>query len=85
MARFEELRAVFDSDYARVAEVYELMLGEEVAAYGTRAATVFSRWEAEGGGPTLPAMLAHAFEYFDIDPHSAGAKAVMVSGIIAEM
>jgi hypothetical protein len=85
LARLDELCAVFEADYERVAEVYELMLGEEVAAYGTRAAAVFSRWEEEGGGPTLPAMLAHAFEYFDLDPHSVGAKAVMISGIIAEM
>ena len=85
MARFEELCGGFDSDYKRVAEVYELLLGEEIAAYGTRAAAVFSRWEAEGGGPTLPALLVHAFEYFGLDAESAGVRSAMISGVLAEM
>ena len=85
MARFEELCSGFDSDYKRVVEVYELLLGEEIAAYGTRAAAVFSRWEAEGGGPTLPALLVHAIEYFGLDAESAGVRSAMISGILAEM
>ena len=85
MKRFEELRVCFEADYARVAEIYELLLGEEIAAYGTRAAAVFSRWEDEGGGPTLPAMLVHAIEYFGLDVDSPGVRSVMISGIMAEI
>ena len=85
MGRFKELCAVFAADYGRVADVYELLLGEEIAAYGMRAATVFSRWEKEGGGPTLPALLVHAIEYFGLDAESAGVRAAMISGVLAEM
>lgn len=83
--RLEELQAVFEGDYGRVSDVRELLLGDDIAAYGTRAAAVFSRWEGEGGGPTLPAMLTHAIEHFGLDPAAPETRAVMMSGVLAEM
>lgn len=83
--RLNELEACFEADYGRVGEVHELLFGKDITAYGARASTVFSRWEEEGGGPTLPAMAAQAIEYFGIGPGSAQAAALFMAATLAEI
>ncbi len=80
-----ELRSCFERDSARMNDVSDLLFGEDITAYGERAAAVFSRWEEEGGGPTLTAMLASAIEAFKLDKNLPAVKALFLSAILAEV
>jgi hypothetical protein len=76
----------FSADYNRVAEIDDLLFGEDVAAYGERCATVFSRWEEdEGGGPSLLSLLVRAWEHFGLPDDDALVKAGVISSILAEI
>lgn len=79
------LEKSFESDMHRIAEVSELLFGLDTAVYGERCATVFSRWESEGGGPALTAMVMQAIQHFDLDIESASAQAALMAAILAEI
>lgn len=84
-ARAGTLQQVFESDMHRMAEVADLLFGRETAAYGERCSAVFSRWESEGGGPTLTAMVMQAIQHFDLDPNSAPVRAALIAAVLAEV
>ncbi|QQG35135.1 MAG: hypothetical protein HYS17_06050 [Micavibrio aeruginosavorus] len=84
-ARAAALEQSFESDMRRVAEVSELLFGVDTAAYGARCAAVFSRWEAEGGGPALTAMVMQATQYFELDIESAPVQAAFIAAMLAEI
>ncbi|MBI4030363.1 MAG: hypothetical protein HY370_01690 [Proteobacteria bacterium] len=80
-----DLRGSFQKDYARVAEFYDLLFGKDITDYGDRVTALFTDWEREGGGPRLPAMIAHAIDFFGLDPSSPEAKAAWISSILSEI
>ncbi len=85
MSRFQELEGVFEKDMHRMADVSELLFGADVAAYGERCTAVFSRWEEEGGAPTLTAMIAQAIHHFDLDPSLASVQSAFAGAVLAEV
>jgi len=85
VSRLDELKARFGHDCERVADVGELLTGSDITAYGARATAVFTRWEKEGGGPTLPALIAHAVSHFGLDPDSPAVAAMFMAAVIAEL
>lgn len=82
---YKNLQASFEKDMHRLADVSELLLGNDIAAYGERCTAVFDRWENEGGGPALTAMIAHAIQNFNLDPASPVVKAAFIAAILAEI
>ncbi len=85
MQRFVELQDVFEKDMHRMAEVSELLFGSDITAYGERCTAVFERWEKEGGGPTLTAMVAQAVHHLDLDPEMMSVRAAFIGAILAEV
>ncbi len=76
----------FQKDYDRLHDVSGLLFDPDIAAYGARTTTVFNRWdEEEGGGPTLPAFLAHAIEQFDLPREGIEIRAAMMAAVLAEI
>lgn len=85
LRRFKELQAVFEKDMHRMAELSELLFGSDITAYGERCTAVFNRWEAEGGGPTLTAMIAQAVHHLGLDSTMMSVKAAFIGAILAEV
>ena len=85
IGRFHELRDVFEKDMQRLTEVSELLFGTDIAAYGPRCATVFDRWEGEGGCPTLTAMISQAIQHFALDTDDKLVRAAYVGAILGEI
>ncbi len=84
-ARIDEICRNFEEGDRRMLDVGDLLFGEDVSAYGARATAVFNRWEQEGGGPSLPVMLAHAAEYFNLPEDSPAMRGAMMAAILAEV
>lgn len=82
---FDTITAKFEGDYARVMRDAEILFGANHAAYGKDAADVFARWEDEGNGPVLPAILAAAVEHFALDTDTAPVRAAFVAAVLAEI
>lgn len=86
LASLQVLRDNLDKDYARVADVSELLFGDDVTAYGDRCTSVFVRWEDdEGGAPSLTAMMAHAWEHFGLPADDPAAKGALMATILGEV
>jgi len=83
--RLELCRESFDKDYARVAAFADLLFGEDMAGFGDKTTAVFTQWENEGGGPSMPAMIAHAIEVFGLNPASPCVRIAFLSAIFAEI
>lgn len=83
--RVLQLQQTFQSDMHRMADVSELLFGRETAAYGERCSAVFGRWEAEGGGPALTAMVMQAIQHFDLDADAASVRAALIAAMLAEI
>jgi hypothetical protein len=81
----ESLKKSFEKDYERMGELEELLFGEDITAYGERCASVFSRWEDEGGGPSLLSMLARAWEFWGFPEEGRFTKAAVMSAVLAEV
>lgn len=82
---YEKVLKTFEKDILRLDDVNELLFGEEITAYGERCTAVFDRWEKEGGGPSLSAMIAQAVKHFDLDVTSPTVKAAFVSSLLSEI
>jgi hypothetical protein len=80
----EVLLAELDQNLSDLDEVEELFYGKELAAYGERCATVFKRWDEEGGWPSLLAITMRAWDKFSL-PQDKLFKAAILSAIIAEV
>lgn len=81
----ESLRQVYDKDYQRLAVVEDLLFSEKTDLFGEQVTEAFTKWEDEGGGPTLTAMVGHAIEKFDLDINDACVKAAFLAAILAEI
>lgn len=81
---FDRLRLRFDQDYERVAGYADLLFGPGIEDFGPQATAVFSRWEKEGGGPSLPAVVVHAIESFGLPIEAPIVRAAFLSAILAE-
>lgn len=82
---YEKLLGVFHKDMARLDEVSDLLFGDDITAYGERCTAVFDRWEKEGGGPSLTAMMAQAVNHFSLDVAAASIRAAFVSAVLSEI
>lgn len=82
--RCDALERTFDSEYDRVSGVSDLLFGSDMDRFGEQVTKAFAAWENEGGGPSLPAMIAHAVERFDLDPGKPTVQAAFLSSILAE-
>ena len=80
----DKLAQDFDKDYQRVAAFTDLLFGSDIETFGERTTALFTQWEEEGGGPSLPAMVAHAIEQFGLDTKDPCVRAAFVSAILAE-
>lgn len=81
----ERVRNSFEKDYSRLEGLEALLFGEDVTAYGERCAAVFSRWEEEGGGPSLLVMIVKAWETFGYPDSNALIKAGIISAVLSEV
>ena len=79
-----QVRENFNTDYARMAAHADLVFGDDFESYGPAAAALFSAWENEGGGPSLPAMIAQAAVHFGLDIESALLRAAFMAAILGE-
>jgi hypothetical protein len=73
------------NDLLRLADVSDVLYGDDLTAYGARVYAVFSRWANDGGAPSLPAMMLSAFDQLGIDPDSALGKAGLVTALLSEI
>lgn len=80
----DRLQQSFDKDYQRIAEITDVLFDKDTRSFGEKVTRIFTRWEEEGGGPALPAMIAHAIERFGLDIKDPCVKAAFVSAILAE-
>lgn len=85
LARLTLLQEVFVRDYRRISDCTDLLFGEDFDSFGEDTTAVFTRWEKEGGGPTMTAIVGHAIENFGLDPASPCVKAAFLAGILAEI
>ena len=79
------MRASFEDDYKRLAEVEELLFSDDLAAYGARCTNVFHRWDEERGGPSLLAMLAQAWDKIGLPQDDALIKVAVMAAVLAEV
>jgi hypothetical protein len=79
------LRQSFESDCSRVLERKELLFGDELIAYGERCTNVFNAWEEEGGGPSVLALLAAAWDELGLEFDDAIARSAVISAVLAEV
>lgn len=79
------VRTTFERDYARMAIAIPVLFGNDYKTYGIDAARIFSAWEAEGGGPSLPSMVAMACVHFRLDVNSAPVRAAFITALLAEI
>lgn len=83
--RYRELCDSFAADCRRVEAVADILTGEEAANYGGRVAETFSRWNEEGGCPSIIALVAHAIGHFGLDPADPLCRAAFVAAVLAEV
>jgi hypothetical protein len=83
-ARAGELARNFTKDYARANEAAEDLTGKDFSDYGPVTTRFFDKWEAEGGGPALTALVAVAVDYFDLDLGAPLVRMAMMASILAE-
>lgn len=81
----DRLKQSFEKDYGRLEELSELLFSDEIAAYGDRCTAVFERWEKEGGGPSLLAMLAFAWDEFSFPADTVTGRCAVMAAIMAEV
>lgn len=79
------VKGAFDRDYARMVAAREELFGGDYATYGASTAKIFSTWEEQGGGPSVPSMVAMAAEHFALDVNSAPVRAAFMAALLAEV
>ncbi|MCB9991542.1 MAG: hypothetical protein H6867_09220 [Rhodospirillales bacterium] len=82
--RFDELQQDFAADYARTADLRDLLFGADFETFGTEVTKVFTEWETTGSGPSLTALVACAIDEYDLDLTDPCVKAAFLSAILAE-
>ncbi|MCB1555687.1 MAG: hypothetical protein KDJ15_00050 [Alphaproteobacteria bacterium] len=82
---FDALLPAFRSDCARAAEAGDLLFGRDLTAFGARTTALFTRWEDEGGGPSLPALAACVVVHEAMDPADPAVKALFLAAFLAEI
>lgn len=84
LRRFDELAQLFRTDCTRAEGLTELFFGEDIGSFGHQVTETFAAWEAEGGGPSLPTMIARAIMHFGLDTEKPLVRAIFLSAILAE-
>jgi hypothetical protein len=74
----------FQKDYARAGEMADDLTGKDFSDYGPVTTGFFDKWEAEGGGPALTALVAVAIDYFNLDLANPLVRSAMMAAILAE-
>lgn len=83
--QFTIVKEQFAAEYERAFACDEIMLNEDITGFGARATAIFTFWEEQGGGPSLPALLAVVAEHWGLDIASPAVKAAFVAGVMAEI
>lgn len=81
----KNLQKSFTTDYARMEDISELLFSDDIVAYGDRCTAVFDRWEHEGGGPSILAILAKAWDEFEFPMDDVLAQCAVMAAIQAEV
>ncbi len=79
------LRQRFAADGDRVSSAAGVLFGDDISAYGLSCATLFNRWEAEGGLPGLPALVAQAAAHMALDLQSLPVRCAFLAAVLAEL
>lgn len=76
----------FVADRALVEDAANVLFGSDITAYGTRAASIFSRWEGlDGQGPSAVALLDVAIEKLVPDMDPLQKQMLLLAGVLAEV
>lgn len=79
------VRADFERDTGRLAPHATAICGPDLAGYGAAATALFAQWEQEGGGPSMPALLALGVREWALDTRQPEVKAAFMAALLAEI
>lgn len=69
---------------SRMADMGDVVFGDDVSAYGEQISKVFRQWDDVGSGPSLVAMVAAAIDHFGIPHDHPVVPATIMAAVLAE-